>query len=228
MSEEIAVLQMEHVAKTYYQGDNPLCVLADAHFKLLKGEIVALVGPSGSGKSTLLQIMGLLDQMDQGRLTVVGKPCHHLNDHGRTMLRRRYIGFVYQMHHLLPDFTALENAEMPLLIDGITDKSVDFRAEALLKEMGLGDRLKHRPSELSGGEQQRVAIARALVHRPEIILADEPTGNLDVHTAEQVFEILLTTIRAHQMAGLIVTHNMDLAKQTDRIVTLQDGKIVLL
>lgn len=225
MNKNIPVLHMEHVAKTYYQGDEALHVLNDIHLTLSKGEVVAMVGPSGSGKSTLLQIMGLLDRMDQGRILLNAEPCHHLHDQSRTLMRRKHIGFVYQMHHLLPDFTAIENVAIPLLIDGVKESIAMKKARTLLKQFGLEKRLFHRPSELSGGEQQRVAIARSMIHEPALLLADEPTGNLDTHTANNVFELLLKTIHTQKMASMIVTHNMELARRADRIVTLEDGKI---
>lgn len=220
------VLVLEHIHKSYMQGKTKLHILQGANLVIHEGEVVALVGPSGAGKSTLLQIAGLLDHADSGTVTINGTTCTHADDATRTRLRRDEIGFVYQAHHLLPEFTALENVLIPQMVSGISKKVAKKHALEVLKFLGLSRRVDHRPQELSGGEQQRVAIARAIVNRPSLLLADEPTGNLDPHTAEDVFQLLLHTAENIGLAVLIVTHNYALASRTHRTITLKEGAIV--
>ena len=218
-------LELRAVHKTFRQGGAELHVLDGIDLALAPGEIVALVGPSGAGKSTLLHVAGLLERPDTGAVIVDGRDCGGLSDQQRTLLRRRALGFVYQFHHLLPEFSALENVMLPQMIAGIARTDARRKAEMLLAQIGLGERLSHRPARLSGGEQQRVAIVRALANDPEILLADEPTGNLDHLTADGVIETLIGTVRASRVAALIATHNLDLAGRLDRIVTLADGRL---
>ncbi len=219
-------LQLTGVERTYGQGETSLSILKDANFELRSGEIVALVAPSGTGKSTLLHLAGLLEHPDAGEVFISGKPCGTLSDEKRTSIRRSDIGFVYQFHHLLPEFSALENIMMPQMIAGLAPKEAQVRAKALLDYMRIGHRGDHRPAELSGGEQQRVAIARAVANAPLLLLADEPTGNLDPETASYVFDALEALVRQSGLAALIATHNHDLAARMDRRVTLSEGKIV--
>ncbi|RFB80948.1 ABC transporter ATP-binding protein [Methylovirgula sp. 4M-Z18] len=219
-------LFLHQVVRTFHQGETKLEILRGTDFALWPGEAVALVAPSGAGKSTLLQISGLLEKADGGEIYVGGQPTAHMDDAGRTALRRLEIGFVYQFHHLLPEFTAIENIMLPQLIRGLARHDAKQRSQQLLNYLGLGERAKHRPSELSGGEQQRVAIARAVANAPRLLLADEPTGNLDPNTADHVFSALMQLVKASGLAALIVTHNMDLAARMDRRVTLQDGHVV--
>jgi lipoprotein-releasing system ATP-binding protein len=219
-------LQLANVSRVYGQGDQQLDVLNALDFSLYAGQAVALIAPSGAGKSTLLHIAGLLEKPTTGEVYLNGKPTSHMDDAGRTSLRRKDIGFVYQFHHLLPEFSALENVMMPQLIKGLTKTIASDRASELLAYLGLEARLKHRPGELSGGEQQRVAIARAVANGPRVLLADEPTGNLDPKTADHVFSTLSALVRASSLAALVATHNMELASRMDRRVTLRDGKIV--
>ncbi len=219
-------LQLSGVERTYGQGETSLSILKDANFELRSGEIVALVAPSGTGKSTLLHLAGLLEHPDAGEVFINGKPCGTLSDEERTSIRRSDIGFVYQFHHLLPEFSALENIMMPQMIAGLAPKEAHVRAKALLDYMRIGHRAEHRPAELSGGEQQRVAIARAVANAPLLLLADEPTGNLDPETASYVFDALEALVRQSGLAALIATHNHDLAARMDRRVTLSEGKIV--
>lgn len=216
-------LELRNVTRRFQQGDEEIEVLRGVDLIVNPGEIVALVGPSGAGKSTLLQIAGLLELPSSGDVFMHGKSCNNLNDAQRTDLRRHYAGFVYQFHHLLPEFTALENIMLPQLIAGKSKKEAQLRAEHLLLRLGLEKRAKHRPKKLSGGEQQRVAIARAVANNPRILLADEPTGNLDTHTADVVFEEMLGFVRISGLGALIATHNLELAKKMDRIVRLSDG-----
>jgi len=192
----------------------------------MAGELVALVGPSGAGKSSLLHIAGLLEAPDSGEIVIEGVPVSSLSERERTLIRRQTIGFVYQAHHLLPEFTALENVVIPQMIAGLSRAAAGREAARLLARMGLEGRLNHRPSQLSGGEQQRVAIARALANHPRILLADEPTGNLDPHTASGVFDTLAEAVRSEGVAALIATHNRDLAARMDRSLVLQEGKLV--
>ena len=219
-------LALSGVTRSYRQGESALDILRGADLVLWPGQSVALVAPSGAGKSTLLHVAGLLEQPDAGEITVGGAPTAAMDDAARTALRRTAIGFVYQAHRLLPDFSALENVAMPQMIAGLGRREADGRARELLTFLGLGHRCDHRPSELSGGEQQRVAIARAVANAPGLLLADEPTGNLDPRTAEHVFGTLTSLIRATGLAALVATHNMDLASRMDRRVTLQDGVVV--
>ncbi|MGD0105810.1 MAG: ABC transporter ATP-binding protein [Rhodopila sp.] len=210
-----------------YRGDaGELAVLRGADLTVRAGEIVALVAPSGAGKSTLLHVAGLLDRPDGGSVVIEGRDAGGLPDAARTAIRRDTIGFVYQFHHLLPEFSALENVLLPRMIAGASRGTAEDRARLLLTTFGLGERLGHLPGKLSGGEQQRVAIARALANGPKLLLADEPTGNLDVATAEAVFAELLAIVRDHGVAALIATHNPDLAGRMDRLVTLRDGRLV--
>lgn len=218
-------LALREITRTFSQGSTGLHVLNGANLDINGGEIVALVGPSGAGKSTLLQISGLLEHPTSGEVWIGSRNTNGLRDSQRTELRRSHLGFVYQYHHLLPEFTALENIVVPQMIAGVRRSKAEIRAMALLTAMGLSKRAKHRPGELSGGEQQRVAIGRALANRPRLLLADEPTGNLDPNTAEHVFQILMERVREEGLAALIATHNPGLAKRMDRIVTIRDGRI---
>jgi lipoprotein-releasing system ATP-binding protein len=224
-AKEIA-LGLEGIARAYRTAAGPLQVLVDANLTVAAGEMVALVAPSGAGKSTLLHIAGLLERQDAGEVLVCGEATSRLSDDRRTALRRTQIGFVYQFHHLLPEFSARENLVLPQLIAGLKRKEAEKRADELLAYLRIGDRATHRPAELSGGEQQRVAIARAVANAPRILLADEPTGNLDPKTAGHVFAALRTLVRESGVAALIATHNFALAAQMDRTVTIQDGAIV--
>jgi lipoprotein-releasing system ATP-binding protein len=220
------VLRLDSLRRAFAQGRDRLQVLDGASLSVARGEIVALVGPSGAGKSTLLQIAGLLEAPDGGTVWLNGENCAALSDDRRTGLRRRDIGFVYQYHHLLPEFSALENIVLPQMIAGVSRTGAAVRARALLERMGLSGREAHRPGQLSGGEQQRVAIARALANQPSLLLADEPTGNLDPHTADGVFEQLLQNARQSGLAALIATHNPDLARRMDRVMSLTEGRLV--
>jgi lipoprotein-releasing system ATP-binding protein len=218
-------LELRGLTKSFRQGGADLHVLAGVDLVLRSGEIVALVGPSGAGKSTLLHVAGLLERPDGGAVIVAGRDCGGLGDDARTLLRRQALGFVYQFHHLLPEFSALENVMLPQMIAGVGRAAARGKAEALLAQVGLAQRVAHRPARLSGGEQQRVAIVRALANDPQVLLADEPTGNLDHLTADGVVETLLAIVRQSDLAALIATHNLDLARRLDRIVTLADGKL---
>ena len=221
-------VELRGVQKTFRQGGVALHVLAGVDLALMPGEIVALVGPSGAGKSTLLHVAGLLERPDAGAVMIGGRDCGDLGDDRRTLLRRRALGFVYQFHHLLPEFSALENVMLPQMIAGIARHAARDKAASLLDRVGLGGRLGHRPARLSGGEQQRVAIVRALANDPQILLADEPTGNLDHMTAESVIEALVEIVRGNGLAALLATHNLDLARRLDRILTLEDGRLISL
>jgi len=223
---EAPILVLNDVERHYRQGDSDLHVLNGVELSLWPGQSVALVAPSGAGKSTLLHIAGLLEHPDHGEVYVDGRGTAMLPDHERTRIRRQEIGFVYQSHHLLPEFTALENVMLPQMIRGLSRREARRRSAELLGYLGLKERLPHRPAELSGGEQQRVAIARAVANAPRILLADEPTGNLDVHTAEHVFHALTQLVRASGLASIIATHNMELAARMDRRVTIREGKVV--
>lgn len=218
-------LALRGVRKVFHQGSVELAVLNGVDLALRPGEIVALVGPSGAGKSTLLHVAGLLERPDGGSVLVEGRDCGGLADEHRTSLRRRALGFVYQFHHLLPEFSALENVMLPQMIAGVARGDARRKAETLLGQVGLAGRLDHRPARLSGGEQQRVAIVRALANDPKILLADEPTGNLDHTTAEGVMATLIDIVRSSGLAALIATHNLDLARRLDRTVALEDGRL---
>ena len=220
------VLQLENIARRYKQGVASLDVLKSANFSLFRGQSVALVAQSGMGKSTLLHIAGLLERPDAGEVYVGEEPTSRMADDARTGLRRDTIGFVYQFHHLLPEFSAIENIMLPQMINGLTRKQARERAESLLGYLGLSDRATHRPTQLSGGEQQRVAIARAVANAPDILLADEPTGNLDPGTADTVASAIETLVQQTGLAVLLATHNMDLAARMARRVTLRDGQVV--
>lgn len=226
MNKSAPTLELKNMQRSFKQGGQKLDVLKGIDLTIEKGEVVALIGPSGAGKSTLLQIAGLLDQPTKGEIYLDGNRCSKLGDVMRTSLRRDYLGFVYQYHNLLPDFDAVENVMMPLLIAGIKPQMARERAEKLLKRLGLAKRISHRPAELSGGEQQRVAIARALANAPKLLLADEPTGNLDPKTSAVVFSELISIVKETGLSALIATHNLELARQMDRIVTLQDGRLI--
>jgi lipoprotein-releasing system ATP-binding protein len=225
-AEDVPVVYLHDISRTYQQGASTLTILNDARLALWAGQSVALVAPSGSGKSTLLHIAGLLESPDGGEVYIAGTPTSGLSDGDRTQIRRTEIGFVYQSHRLLPEFTALENVMLPQMIRGLKKSETVQRAKEILAYLGLGERITHRPSELSGGEQQRVAIARAVANAPRILLADEPTGNLDPHTADHVFHALMQLVRATQVAMLIATHNMDLAARMDRRVSIENGQVV--
>lgn len=219
-------LSLKKVYKSFKQGSQTLDVLSGVDLEIVPGEIIALLGPSGSGKSTLLQIAGLLEKPTKGDVYLDGQKCSKLGDAMRTCLRRDYLGFVYQYHNLLPDFDATENVMLPQLIGGVKMSVAQDKAKWLLSRLGLENRLKHRPSELSGGEQQRVAIARALANSPKLLLADEPTGNLDPKTADIVFAELLSIVKETGLSALIATHNFELANRMDRKISLQDGKLL--
>lgn len=224
--EEIPVLFLHGIERHYRQGDEMLDILTGAELAIWAGQSVALVAPSGAGKSTLLHIAGLLEHPDKGDVYISGQPTSERSDAERTEIRRTEIGFVYQSHRLLPEFSALENVMLPQMIRGLSRAEAKVRAAELLAYLGLRDRLPHRPAELSGGEQQRVAIARAVANAPRILLADEPTGNLDLHTADHVFGVLLQLVRSSGLATIIATHNMELAARMDRRVTIREGLVV--
>ena len=222
-----AMLRLTGIEKTYNKGQTgEVQVLAGADLTLAKGEMVALVAPSGAGKSTLLHIAGLLDVADAGRVEIGGEDMTGLSDRRRTAVRRQEVGFVYQFHHLLPEFSALENIVLPQLANSVARKSAQARAQELLEQVGVGARAGHRPSAMSGGEQQRVAFCRALANSPRVLLADEPTGNLDPGTSDQVFGALTGLVRGTGLSALIATHNLDLAARMDRVVKLDQGQIV--
>jgi lipoprotein-releasing system ATP-binding protein len=225
-SQQAPVLRLERVERGYAQGDRRIKVLKGASASFYPGETVALLGPSGAGKSTLLHIAGLLERPSSGAVLINGVDCGKLSDNEQTRMRRIEVGFVYQFHHLLPEFSALENVVLPQLILGASKSEARARARRLLESLGLKDRWDHRPAELSGGEQQRVAIARAVANRPKVLLADEPTGNLDPPTAERVFEELLKLVRDEGLAAVVATHNLDLAARMDRVLRLMDGHLV--
>jgi len=220
-----AVILLTDVRRSFAQGGVTIDVLKGVNLAVEPGEIVGLLGPSGSGKSTMLQAVGLLEGGFTGSIRIAGEEAAQLNSNGRTRLRKTALGFVYQFHHLLPDFTARENVVLPQLIMGRTREEASDRAAELLSRLGLGQRLDHRPSQLSGGEQQRVAVARALANRPKVVLADEPTGNLDEATADRVFDEFLHLVREEGSAALVATHNERLATRMDRVVRLHDGRI---
>jgi lipoprotein-releasing system ATP-binding protein len=222
----MSTLQLINIARSFQQAEETVEVLKGIQLDIRAGEVVALVGPSGAGKTTLLQIAGLLEPPSSGEVIMAGTACSKLDDVKRTELRRTYVGFVYQFHHLLPEFTAIENVIIPQLIKGVLPQQAQQRAEELLNKLGLGHRLNHRPKKLSGGEQQRVAIARALANQPKLLLADEPTGNLDMHTSDIVFDEMLHLVRETGLSALIATHNLDLAARMDRMVHLKDGRLI--
>ena len=224
--EDVPVIYLHEIRRQYRQGEATLAILNGAKLALWAGQSVALVAPSGSGKSTLLHIAGLLESPDDGEVYVAGAPTSQLSDIDRTQIRRSDIGFVYQSHRLLPEFTALENVMLPQMIRGLKRAETVKRSTEILAYLGLAERITHRPAELSGGEQQRVAIARAVANAPRALLADEPTGNLDPHTADHVFSALMQLVKATRVAMLIATHNMDLAARMDRRVSLANGQIV--
>ncbi len=220
-----AVLELRNIVREYKSEAGVLKVLEGADLVLNPGELVGLVGPSGSGKSTLLHTAGLLEKPEGGQVILEGEDCMSLSDSGRTRLRREKLGFVYQFHHLLPEFNARDNVAMPLMVGGMSRRMARQKADVLLADMGLSERVKHQPGQMSGGEQQRVAIARALVNDPRLVIADEPTGNLDPATTERVFESLIRMARGEGAAVLVATHNMALTQHMDRVLTLQDGKL---
>ena len=225
-AEGVPVVYLHEIKRQYKQGEATLTILNGAKLALWAGQSVALVAPSGSGKSTLLHIAGLLESPDDGEVYVAGAPTSQLSDIDRTQIRRSDIGFVYQSHRLLPEFTALENVMLPQMIRGLKRSETIKRSTEILAYLGLGERITHRPAELSGGEQQRVAIARAVANAPRVLFADEPTGNLDPNTADHVFKALMQLVKATRVAMLIATHNMDLAGRMDRRVSLVDGQVV--
>ena len=223
ISNDNVVLSVRDIQKTFIEGGQPLHILRGGGFDLHRGEIVALVGPSGSGKSTLLQCVGLLDKPTAGSILLAGTPVHKMDDEMRTVARRRKIGFVYQRHNLLADFTAVENVMLPMLANGMDERMATTRAMKLLRAANVAHRASHFPGEMSGGEQQRTAVARALANDPEILLADEPTGSLDPAHATSVFDLLLDLVRKKKMAMLFVTHDMNLAVRADRKITINNG-----
>ncbi len=220
------VLSIRALRRDYLTGERTLTVLKGADIDVYPGQIVGLVGPSGSGKSSLLHAAGLLERPTAGTIQIAGQPCGDLSDAARTRIRLSTIGFVYQFHHLLPELTALDNVALPTMIGGRSRKEARGRSKDLLSRLGLADRLNHQPAQLSGGEQQRVAVARALANAPRLLLADEPTGNLDPETSTQVFQALHDLVRATGVAALIATHNLELAQHMDRVVRLRDGVLV--
>ncbi len=220
-----AALRLGKIVKTFRQGERALHILDGVSCAVRAGELVGLVGPSGAGKSTLLHIAGLLERADGGEVVIEGRAASRLDDGARTALRRGTIGFVYQFHHLLPEFSARENIVLPQMIAGVAKGEAEQRADGLLAAVGLSERASHRPGRLSGGEQQRVAIARALANNPAILLADEPTGNLDPETSDGVFEQLMSLVRQNNLAALVATHNMALAARMDRTLALRNGQI---
>ncbi len=220
-----ALLGLQEITRVFHQGEASIEVLRGASLEVAPGEMVALLGQSGAGKSTLLQIAGLLERPDSGEVSIGGAPCGRLADDQRTQIRRDRVGFVYQYHHLLPEFSALENVVLPQLIAGIRKREARDRAAKLLDILGMTPRIAHRPARLSGGEQQRVAIARALANAPTVLLADEPTGNLDHNTADKVFDELLQIVHGAKIGALVATHNLALAARMDRVLTLEDGVV---
>jgi lipoprotein-releasing system ATP-binding protein len=223
MNDNSYILRAENLSRVYHQGENSLTVFQNLSLSIQRGEIVALVGSSGSGKSTLLHALGLLDRPTAGEIFLNDSPAHNASDESRTKLRRNHLGFIYQFHFLQPEFSALENVIIPQLIKGVSKYEAVKAAQTLLDSVGLSHRYDHRPARLSGGEQQRVAIARALANNPSLILADEPTGNLDPATADDVFSLLMKRVRDGNSAAFIATHNPDLARRMDRILYLKNG-----
>lgn len=223
----MSLLELNAVTKSYTGGDgNDVEILKGCNLTIETGELVALVGPSGSGKSTMLQITGLLDTPSGGKIIFDGRDCTQMAERDRTLVRRDNLGFVYQFHHLLPEFTALENVVLPQILAGLSSDAARARAQGLLERLGLEHRAGNRPAKLSGGERQRVAIARALANAPQLLLADEPTGNLDPNNAEEAFLEFLRLSREEGLSALVATHNMDLAKRMDRMVRMEDGRLV--
>ena len=219
------ILELEKVTKSFSQAGQKIEIIKNADFLIKSSEFLSLIGPSGSGKTTLLQICGMLDNPTSGAVIINGKNMAKANDEKRTKIRKMNIGFVYQFHHLLPEFSALENVALPLLIQDVKKNEAYQKASEILCEVGLHDRLDFKPSQLSGGQQQRVAIARAIVSKPKLILADEPTGNLDYELSEKIFDLLKDLTKKHEIACLIVTHNLELAKKTDKILRIKNGEI---
>lgn len=221
-----SVIKLIDVKKNFLQADQKIEVLKGVFLEIKKGELVALIGPSGSGKTTILQIAGLLDSSTSGKVLINEIDASKADDKMRTEIRKNHIGFVYQFHHLLPEFSAIENVALPLLIKGKNKNESFAAAQKILEEVGLFDRLNHKPAELSGGQQQRVAIARAVVTKPSLILADEPTGNLDSEFSEKIFTLLQSLVKTYQIGCLVVTHNLELTKKTDRVVSIKSGIIL--
>ena len=221
-----SILRLEDLKRSFKQGERDIVVLSGASADLRAGQAVALVGPSGAGKSTMLHIAGLLETPDSGRVIIGGQDCATLDDNARTRMRRSEIGFIYQFHQLLPEFSAVENVMLPQMIQGASRHAARDRAKALLSTLGLAERLEHRPAQLSGGEQQRTAICRALANKPKLILADEPTGNLDPKTSEVVFRELIGLFKSEGVAALIATHNLELASRMDRVLRLENGLLI--
>ncbi len=219
------ILKLQNITKNFLQAEKKIDVIKNVNLEINKGEFLALTGPSGSGKTTILQIAGLLDNPSSGQVFINGIDTSNADDRTRTELRKNNIGFVYQFHHLLPEFSALENVAMPLLIQEKSKAEAFEEAKKILIEVGLEDRVNHKPAELSGGQQQRVALARAIVTKPSLILADEPTGNLDSELSQKIFALLKNLTGKYQISCLIVTHNMELAKETDRVLMIKDGII---
>ena len=217
------VLKLINVTKNFFQADQKITAIGDVNLEIKEGELVALTGPSGSGKTTLLQIAGLLDSPTSGEVWINGIDASRADDKTRTELRKNHLGFVYQFHHLLPEFSAWENVALPLLIQGKSREESFLAAEKTLQEVGLADRLNHKPAQLSGCQQQRVALARAIVGKPKLILADEPTGNLDSELSERIFTLLRDLVKNHGIGCLVVTHNLELAKKADRVVELRSA-----
>jgi lipoprotein-releasing system ATP-binding protein len=221
----MSVLKLVNVTKNFFQADQKISAIKNVNLEVKKGELISLIGPSGSGKTTLLQIAGLLDLASYGEVFVNEINATKSDDKTRTKIRKNHIGFVYQFHHLLPEFSALENAALPLLIQGKNKDDAFELAKKILQEVELEDRMNHKPSELSGGQQQRVALARAVITKPSLILADEPTGNLDSDLSKKIFALLKSLVKSYEIGCLVVTHNLELAKQTDRIILIKDGMI---
>ena len=219
------LIEIKNLSKSYSQGKNQLKILNKISLTVNSGENIALVGPSGCGKSTFLKIVGLLDQADSGEINLNKENYAKANDKKRTLFRKENIGFIYQFHYLLPEFTALENVMLPLLINGNSKQSAAKESKKILTSLGLKNRIDHKPSTMSGGEQQRVSIARSLIHTPQLLLADEPTGNLDPSNADKVFDIFFNEIKKRQQTTIVVTHNIELAQKLDQVITIKDGKI---
>ncbi len=226
MTKRKCIIAARNISKSYRQGKENLYVLQDANLEIYENEVIALVGESGSGKTTFLQILGLLDSHHSGQVVIRDKDYTSATDYQRTICRRENIGFIYQEHNLLSEFSAIENISFPLLLNNSNARNAKKVAISLMQELGIDQRKKHFPTQLSGGEQQRVAIARSLIHNPLVILADEPTGNLDPNNASIVFDLFIKFVKKHKTSALVVTHNLELAKKMDRIITIRDGKIV--